>query len=220
MLASRHNETVVVSDTIGSVSVEAVVPAQMQAMIVLAHGAGAGMHHSFMTKLSEALAAASIGTLRYNFPYMENGRKRPDLPAIAHKAVDRALHYAHERYPEVLLVAGGKSFGGRMTSQFVSKEAPPFLRGLVFYGFPLHPAGSPSVERAEHLREVKLPMLFLQGTKDTLAELSLIQSVCDQLSSASLVLFEGADHSFKVSRKEIIPELVQATAGWLKRIGI
>lgn len=213
----RFEDSVFVSESSGSVSVEIFEPEKMRALIVLAHGAGAGMKHAFMVKLSTELAAVSVGTIRYNFPYMEQRKKRPDPPALAHKAVAAALNYAQQRYPAIPLFAGGKSFGGRMTSQYVSKESPSFLKGIVFYGFPLHPAGKPSIERADHLAEVQIPMLFLQGTRDALAELPLIQSVCSKLPTATLTLFEGADHSFLVSRKDIIPALVDSTGQWLDK---
>lgn len=187
----------------------------MKALVVLAHGAGAGMNHAFMLKLSEALAEKQIGTLRYNFPYIENGKKRPDMPAVATKTVDLVLQKAHELFPKTKIFGAGKSFGGRMTSQFISKNNPEFVAGLIFYGFPLHPAGTPSVERGDHLKTVKVPMLFLQGTRDALAELSLIKKVTKALKKSSLELLEGADHSFKSGKREFIPELADATEHWI-----
>ncbi|RAW00212.1 alpha/beta hydrolase [Pseudochryseolinea flava] len=184
--------------------------------MTLAHGAGAGMQHRFMASLSKALAEVNVATVRFNFPYMENGKKRPDVPAVAEKTIGAVLQHAASKYPEIPLFAAGKSFGGRMTSQFLSKQQFDRVRGVIFYGFPLHPAGTPAITRAEHLSNVKLPMLFLQGTKDTLAENSLIESVCSKLQTATLDKIEGADHGFMISRKERIDILVDRTVQWIE----
>jgi predicted alpha/beta-hydrolase family hydrolase len=208
----------VVSDSIGAVSAEVFEPDNMKAMIVLAHGAGANMHHRFMKALSTALAEAGVGTLRYNFPYMEKGKGRPDVPAVAEKTVEAAIEKARSLYPHVNLFAGGKSFGGRMTSQRVSKEPISGLKGIVFFGFPLHAVGKPSSDRAAHLKAVTIPMLFLQGTRDALADLTLITDVTSGLPTSTLALFEGADHSFAVGKKEIIPQLVETTLKWLNTL--
>jgi hypothetical protein len=171
-----------------------------RALYVLAHGAGAGMRHPFMAAVAEELAARGVSTLRYEFPYMEQGKKRVDAPAVAHARVRAAVAEAARARPGLPLVAGGKSFGGRMTSQAQAVEALPGVRGLAFLGFPLHPAGRPGVERAAHLDGVAVPMLFLQGTKDELAELALLRGVVARLGArARLELFEGADHSFHVA---------------------
>lgn len=207
-----------VSEKIGNVSALLVEPAPCMAVLVLAHGAGAGMTHPFMESMAHSLADSAIGSLRFNFPYMENRKKRPDPPAIAHLTVEAALHSAHERFPKVPIFAGGKSFGGRMTSQFISKTPVEFVSGLVFLGFPLHAAGKPSVERADHLAQVTTPMLFLQGTKDTLAEIGLITKVCNTLPHSTLVTFEGADHSFKAGKRNLIPELSQSIHDWMSGI--
>jgi predicted alpha/beta-hydrolase family hydrolase len=209
-----ENFSIPVSESIGSVSAEVIVPDKMIAMMALAHGAGADMHHSFMRALSTALGELGIGTLRYNFPYMEKRKGRPDVPAVAEKTVSAVLEEMYHRFPDTALLAGGKSFGGRMTSQHVAKQPPSFLKGIVFFGFPLHPAGQPSIDRSVHLNRCSLPMLFLQGTRDALAELSLIKQVTASLSSATLKLFEGADHSFKVGKKEIISDLAANTSSW------
>jgi predicted alpha/beta-hydrolase family hydrolase len=206
--------TIPVSDSIGSVSAEIMAPDNMKFMLVLAHGAGAGMNHSFMIALSKALYEYGIGTARYNFPYMENGKKRPDVPAVAEKTVAVVIEKIHERYAGVPLLAGGKSFGGRMTSQYFSKQSPASVKGLVFFGFPLHAAGKPSVDRAAHLKTITLPMLFLQGTRDALAQLDLIEEVCTALPSATLQKLEGADHSFKAGKKDFIAELAALTQHW------
>lgn len=207
-----------VSDSVGFVSAEALEPADMKALIVLAHGAGANMNHRFMKGLAKALAESGIGTLRYNFPYMEKGKGRPDPPAIAEKTVEAAIEKAYERYSGIHLFAGGKSFGGRMTSQRVSKQPISYLKGLVFYGFPLHASGKPSTDRAAHLKAVTIPMLFLQGTRDSLADLALITEVASGLPTSTLTLFEGADHSFAVGKKEIIPALAEQTLTWMTKL--
>ena len=136
--------------------------------------------------------------MRYNFPYMEKGKKSPDVPAVAEKTVAVMIEKMHARYADVPMLAGGKSFGGRMTSQYLSKHAPDYVKGIVFYGFPLHAVGKPSIDRAAHLKNIKIPMLFLQGTRDALAQLNLIEGVCGTLPSATLQKLEGADHSFMV----------------------
>src|SRR5580658_5569588 len=155
-------------------------PPRARACYVLAHGAGAGMNHPFMAAVAEGLATREIATLRYQFPYMERGSKRPDAPALAHATVRAAVAAAAQLKPKLPLVAGGKSFGGRMTSQ-TEAEAPLPCAGLAFLGFPLHPAGRPSSDRAEHLFKIKIPMLFLQGTRDTLADLAELRPVCKKL---------------------------------------
>lgn len=201
-------------------------PRKPQATYVFAHGAGAGMQHSFMAALSQALHDESVATLRYQFPAMERGSRRPDSPAVAHAAVRAAVALARERLPEKPLFAGGKSFGGRMTSQAQAADAMPGVCGLVFVGFPLHPAGKPGIERAEHLARVKLPMLFLQGTRDELAELALLQGVVASLGErATLHLEDDADHAFHVRARsgrtdaQVVQALAAAIADGCKRAG-
>ena len=207
-----------VSDSIGKVSGILYLPEKPKAVLALAHGAGAGMTHTFMEKLATQLADRGIGTFRYNFPYMENKKKRPDVAAVAEKTVGAALEQAKSLVPSgVPLYAAGKSFGGRMSARYLSANDKGFVKGIVFYGFPLHAAGAPSTERAEHLANVKIPMLFLQGTRDALAQIALITEVCSKLPTATLVTFEGADHSFKKGKKEFLEELVEATESWLKK---
>ena len=203
---------------IGSVSAEAIIPEQLKAIYVFAHGAGAGMNHSFMKELSRELANHNIASLRYNFLYMEQKKKRPDFPAVAHKAVEEAINRAREIFPDKPLYAGGKSFGGRMTSQYLSNKEVPGIKGIIFVGFPLHPAGKPSIDRAEHLHKCMSPMLFLQGTRDTLAELSLIEGVCATLPTATLVKLEGADHSFKIPKQNSTSILADQIDKWINRI--
>jgi predicted alpha/beta-hydrolase family hydrolase len=175
------------------------VPPQARACYVLAHGAGAGMLHPFMEAVATELAQRAIATLRYQFPYMEQGSKRPDPPKLAHATVRAAVGQAARLMPALPRIAGGKSFGGRMTSQTQAASAMPGVRGLVFLGFPLHPAGRPSEERAVHLFQVEVPMLFLQGTRDRLADLGLLERLMERLGTrASLRLVQDADHSFRV----------------------
>ena len=198
------------------------IPENARACYVLAHGAGAGMKHTFMAAVANGLVDRGIATLRYQFPSMEQGSKRPDTPKIAHAAVRAAVQEAARLLPNIPLFAGGKSFGGRMTSQAQAATPLPHVRGLVFLGFPLHPAGQPSNDRAKHLFDVQIPMLFLQGTRDDLAHLPLLEPLCKQLGSrATLKLFQDADHSFHVPARtgrkdsEVMTELLDALAAWI-----
>jgi predicted alpha/beta-hydrolase family hydrolase len=198
-------------------------PPDARSCYVMAHGAGAGMAHPFMQSMADALAGHGIATLRYQFPYMEQGSKRTDAPKLAQATVRAAVAEAARRAPELALFAGGKSFGGRMTSQAQAASPLPGVRGLVFLGFPLHPAGRPSDERAAHLFDVQVPILFLQGTRDQLADLSLLRAVVGKLGArASLKLFQDADHSFHVSARtgrkdsEVMAEMAQALADWIE----
>ncbi|MDB5578788.1 MAG: alpha/beta hydrolase [Bradyrhizobium sp.] len=177
-------------------------PENTSACYVFAHGAGAGMEHRFMADVAAGLAARGVATLRYQFPYMEAGSKRPDRPEVAHAAVRAAVAEAALRFPATRLIAGGKSFGGRMTSQAQANAPMSGLWGLGFFGFPLHPAGKLSVTRAEHLNAISIPALFLQGTNDALADLSLIEPVVDSLGrTATIHLIKDADHSFHVPKR-------------------
>ena len=215
MAYSTKGITLEISKSIGKVSAKITQARKAKAIILLAHGAGAGMDHPFMKILAEELAKLSITTIRYNFPYMEAKKGRPDTPAVATKTVEAVALKARSLYPEVPIFVSGKSFGGRMTSQWVSKESPDFVKGIVFYGFPLHPSGAPSIERAEHLYSIKVPMLFLQGTKDTLANLALLKTVVKKLKTATLVTFEKADHSFKAGKENLMPKLAAVTSEWM-----
>jgi len=201
------------------------MPKVNRACYVLAHGAGAGMAHPFMTAIANGLAERGIATLRYQFPYMEQGSKRPDSPKVAHAAVRAAVVEAAKLVPGLPLFAGGKSFGGRMTSQAQAGSPLPGVRGLVFLGFPLHPARQPSDERAKHLFDVQIPMLFLQGTRDDLAHLPLLEPLCEKLGArATLKLFQEADHSFHVPARtgrkdaEVRIELLDALAEWIDNV--
>jgi uncharacterized protein len=197
-------------------------PPRARVGYVLAHGAGAGMKHPFMAAVAEGLAGRGIATLRYQFAYMERGGKRPDPPKIAHQAVRAAVTEAARRMPKLPLIAGGKSFGGRMTSQAQATEPLPGVRGLAFLGFPLHPAKQPSRERGKHLSDVTIPMLFLQGTRDALAELGEIEPLCRALGErATLRLYRDADHSFHVPARsgrtdaEVMNEMLDALVAWV-----
>jgi len=206
-----------ISPSIGIVSAECTVPEKSKCIMTLAHGAGAGMNHPFMVTLAESLSAEAIATLRFNFPFAENKKGRPDTPAIAHKTIETAISKAQELFPRLPLFVGGKSFGGRMTSQYLSAHHHTTVKGIIFYGFPLHPPGKPSIERAEHLKDVKVPMLFLQGSRDELATWNLIESVCSSLPLAKLVKIEGANHAFKAGKQNIIQLLTNETKDWMEK---
>ena len=200
-------------------------PPRARACYVFAHGAGAGMTHSFMADVANRLFERDIATLRYQFPYMEKGSRRPDAPSIAHATVRAAVAEAALQCSELPLFAGGKSFGGRMTSQAQALSPLPGVRGLAFIGFPLHPSGKPSEDRAEHLYEIKIPMLFLQGTRDKLAELPFVERLATALGrGARLRLFDHADHSFHVPAKsgsndrEVMCEMLDVLTEWLEEL--
>ena len=212
---------------IGGDSVSALLlrPANAKALYLFAHGAGAGMTHKAMESNARGLAERGIATLRYQFLYMEKGSKRPDSPRLAHAVVRAAAAEAARQAADLPLFAGGRSFGGRMTSQAQADEPLPGVRGLAFLGFPLHPAGKPGIERAEHLGRVNVPMLFVSGDRDALAELSLLEPVVAGLGQrARLHLVEHADHSFKVAAKsgrtsaDAEAEALNALAEWCLRI--
>lgn len=209
-------------ERIGTVSAILTQPDHARACYVLAHGAGADMRHSFMEKVAEGLASRGIATFRFNFPYMERKQGRPDQPAVAHAAIRAAVEEAARLCPGLKLVAGGKSFGGRMTSQAQSKAPLPDIRGLAFLGFPLHADKKPSSERAEHLAGVTIPMLFLQGTRDGLADLGHLRPVIKALGAkATLHEVEGGDHSFAVLKKsgrsndEALAEVLDTLSAWI-----
>ena len=206
----------------GSVSALLDAPAQPRACYVFAHGAGAGMQHEFMAAIAQALPTRGVAVLRFQFPFMEEGSRRPDAPAVAQSAVRAAVAEAARRLPGVPLFAGGKSFGGRMTSQAQAGAPLPGVQGLVFVGFPLHPAGKPSSDRAAHLAQVQLRMLFLQGTRDALADLPLVREATQALGArATLHVVEGADHAFHVlvrsgrTDAQVRTELLEAMAAWM-----
>ena len=207
--------------SVGEVSSIQVRPPNARWILAFAHGAGAGMRHPFMTALSRELAAEKIATFRYQFPYMENHRKAPDRPATLTATVAAAVQAAHSAAPDLPLLAGGKSMGGRMTSTAASENLIPEVSGLVFFGFPLHPPKQPATKRGDHLANITQPMLFLQGTRDDLAELKLLQPICRDLGKrATLHIVDGADHSFHMlksadkSDAEVLRELAHTTARW------
>jgi predicted alpha/beta-hydrolase family hydrolase len=186
--------------------------------MTLAHGAGAGMNHSFMTLLAKSLAAEGVATLRFNFPFIENKKRRADVPAVAHKTIEAAINETGNSFPSIPLFVSGKSFGGRMSSQYLSAYHDTAVKGIIFYGFPLHPAGKPSTERAEHLKALKIPLLFLQGTRDELATTELIEEVCSTLPLATLIKIVGANHGFKAGKEDIMSLLVNHTNIWVQKV--
>ena len=205
-----------------AVSARLSMPTDPRALYVFAHGAGAGMDHPFMARVAEGLAERNVASLRFQFPFMESGSGRPDRPQTAHRTVRAAVARAAELGPGLPLYAGGKSFGARMTSQAQALAPLPGVRALAFFGFPLHPAGKPSIERAAHLADVTCPMLFLQGTRDALASLALIEGVVASLGPrATLVRLHDADHAFHVRRSSgstddaTLDRMLDAMAGWM-----
>jgi hypothetical protein len=209
----------------GEVSALLVRPAKARWLLVLAHGAGAGMSHPFMEMLADELAGVGVATLRYQFPYMEERRRVPDAPGVLTATVAAAVRAAAEVAPGLPVLAGGKSMGGRMTSQAAAQHPLDGVRGLVFFGFPLHPPKQPGTKRADHLTKVTVPMLFLQGTRDTFADLKLLRPVCAKLGArATLHVMETADHSFHVLKSsgrtdaEVLRELAETTVSWAEGI--
>lgn len=207
------------------VSALLLTPKNPKFLLTLAHGAGAPMTHPFMQNLSESLASENVATFRYNFPYMEESRHVPDRPPILTATVAAAVQAAQKALPNLPTFAGGKSMGARMSSQAAAQNLLPNVRGLIFFGFPLHPPNRPDTKRATHLSEVRIPMLFLQGTRDTLADLSLLRPIVKNLSKlATLHIIDTADHSFHVlksakkSDAEILQELAATTAAWMQTI--
>jgi len=210
----------------GEVSALLSQPAKARQLMVLAHGAGAGMSHPFMETLAGALASVGVATFRYQFPYMEERRRVPDPPVVLTATVVAAVRAAAEAVPGLPLLAGGKSMGGRMTSQAAAQHPLEGVQGLVFFGFPLHPPNRPGTKRADHLAKVTTPMLFLQGTRDTLADLKLLRPVCEKLGPlATLHVIETADHSFRVLKKsgrndaDVLRELAETAASWAAGLG-
>jgi hypothetical protein len=224
MAAPGNNAGTFSVPEVGKVSRLLQLPADAQFCLVLAHGAGAGMRHPFLSAVASELADRDVATFRYQFPYMERQSRRPDPPAIAEATVRAAVREAARLLPGAQLIAGGKSFGGRMTSLAQAREPLPGVHGIVFLGFPLHPAGKPSIDRGKHLSEVRVPMLFLQGANDKLAELKLLRPLCARLPAATLHVVEHADHSFHVPARtgrddaEVRAEIEDILAAWAKRI--
>ncbi|MGH6867262.1 MAG: alpha/beta hydrolase family protein [Methyloceanibacter sp.] len=225
MTAVRSQAVTITFDNAREVSGLLQTPLGAGVCYVLAHGAGAGMSHPFMADIANGLAERRIATLRYQFPYMEQGSKRPDAPKLAQATARAAVIEASQLVPKLALIAGGKSFGGRMTSQAQAASALPGVRGLVFLGFPLHPAGRPSNERGNHLFDVKIPMLFLQGTRDALADTQFLKALVERLGTrATLKLLPDADHSFHLPARagrmdsEIRSEMLDAVAAWVETV--
>jgi len=219
-MADMQEFTLEIQDA-GKVSAVVVRPEKPKWMLVLGHGAGAGMHNPFMSALTTELARVGVATMRYQFPYMEERRKAPDKPKVLMATVLAAAQAAAKVAPDLPLLAGGKSMGGRMSSQAAGEGMLAGVRGLVFFGFPLHPPKQPGTKRAEHLQNVNIPMLFLQGTRDDLADLKLLKPICKKLGKrATLHVIETADHSFHVLKKsgrsdeEVLRELAATTANW------
>lgn len=212
-----------VSRSIGEVSAILMRPEDARWLMVLAHGAGGGIHHAFMTGIAQSLARRRVASFRYQFPYMEQGKRGPDPQSILLETVRSAVTVARQHVGDLPLLAGGKSLGGRMTSTAASQESLPHVQGIVFFGFPLHAPGKHSDERGEHLFKVRVPMLFLQGTRDRLADLELLRPLCDRLNlqgKARLHVIDGGDHSFHVPKKsgrtdeDVLEELAEAVADW------
>ena len=225
MPAAEAEPIAIAVDGATHVSALLLVPTRARACYVLAHGAGAGMTHAFMAAVAQELAERGIATLRYQFPYMDKGGKRPDPPKLAHATVRAAVAEAARRLPKLPLIAGGKSFGGRMTSQAQAITQLPKVRGLAFLGFPLHPAKQSSSERGKHLFEIEVPMLFLQGTRDALASLDQLEPLCEALGArATLKLFQDADHSFHVPARsgrtdpQVRSDVLDALAAWTEEV--
>ena len=209
----------------GEVSALLCRPTKARQLLVLAHGAGAGMSHPFMEKLADELASVDVATLRYQFPYMEERRRVPDPPAVLTATVVAAVRAAAEASPGLPLFAGGKSMGGRMTSQAAAQHPLEGVRGLVFFGFPLHPPKTPGTKRADHLAKVTIPMLFLQGTRDALADLTLLRPVCAKLGArATLHVIESGDHAFHVLKSsgttdaQALRELAETASSWAETV--
>ena len=225
MTSDSLEPTTISVDDAHRVSALLLAPPNARACYVLAHGAGAGMRHPFMASVAEGLAERGVATLRYQFPYMERGSKRPDAPKLAHAAVRAAVAEMSRLAPDLALIAGGKSFGGRMTSQAQAASPLPGVRGIAFLGFPLHAPGRPSDERGNHLFDVKIPMLFMQGSRDEFAHLELLQPLVKQLGArATLKLFPDADHSFHVPARtgrkdtDVRAEMLDVLVGWIDMI--
>jgi uncharacterized protein len=209
----------------GEVSALLVRPSKARWLLVLGHGAGAGMSHPFLGALAKELSSAGVATFRYQFPYMERGRRVPDAPAVLTATVAAAVGAGKKAAPRLPLLAGGKSMGGRMTSQAAARQTLDGVRGLVFFGFPLHPPKQPGTKRANHLTDVKIPMLFLQGTRDPFADLSLLRPITEKLGPlATLHIIETAEHSFRVLKSsgktdaDVLHELAQTTAAWADKL--
>lgn len=223
-MAKARKLKINISKEIGSVSALLLLPKDAIALLVLSHGAGAGIDHAFMEMLAQNLAANKVGTLRFNFPYKEKGGGAPDRPKKAHPTILAAIEKAKKYAEDLPILVGGKSFGGRMSSQVAANGQMEDVKGLVYFGFPLHAPGKAGTERAAHLSDIKIPQLFLQGTRDTLANFELMKGVCKKLRKAKLVKIEGGDHSFKtlksskLSHEEAVEKLAEETAKFATKL--
>lgn len=224
MQIEEKNLHFLATNSSGEVSALLLKPRNAKCLLMLGHGAGAGMKSGFMENLARSLADHGIASFRYNFPYIEQGKKAPNPQPILKKTIISAVEEAKKHAGSLPLLAGGKSLGGRITSIVASEDSIPGIKGLIFFGFPLHAPGKPSIDRANHLKDVKVPMLFLQGTRDKLADLSLLKPICKNLGQrATLKIFEGGDHSFHVPKKsgksdeQVIDELASTAASWLSK---
>jgi uncharacterized protein len=214
---SFERSSVFVNDKLGSVTIETCQPESIKAITTLGHGAGSTLDQPFLRQLATALAAHGIASIRYNFFYSENRKKMPDRFPAASAVIKAVIHHASGLFPGIPLFCAGKSFGGRMSSMTVAAEGLSAVKGIVFFGFPLHPAGTPSVERAGHLEELTIPTLFLQGTKDALATPELLRPIVKNLSHGTLIEFEGADHSFKGNKQASVTNLAAEAAAWINK---
>ena len=214
----KKSITIKIPGTSSSVSGIFFLPPKPLAFLTLAHGAGAGMNHPFMTELAERLAEKKIATLRFNFPYMEAGKKRPDNPVVAHQAIEAALKHAQKQGGKLPVFLSGKSFGGRMSSQYLSEHPDCGVNGIIFFGFPLHAPGKPGIDRAEHLKKIVQPMLFLSGTRDEFARMDLLKKVCKKLPTSTLITLEGANHGFKAPGKvDVMRLLIENCVQWIQK---
>jgi predicted alpha/beta-hydrolase family hydrolase len=204
-----------VSEKLGSVTVEIYSPKKIKAVLAVGHGAGSTMDQPFLKQLCAAMASYDICTIRYNFIYSENRKKMPDRFPAASAAIRAVVGFVRQEFSRLPIFCGGKSFGGRMSSMTFAEQPDPLVKGLVFFGFPLHPSGSPSVERADHLKSLSIPLLFLQGTRDALATPALLRPIVESLDQATLIDYEGADHSFKGGKQASVAALASATAEWI-----
>ena len=210
----------------GAQAIDAVIlrPRDATRCLVFAHGAGAGMRHRFMDAAAIALAERAVATVRFQFPYMQQGKRRPDSPRVLEAIIRHAVEFAHKELPDLPLFAGGKSMGGRMTSLAQAQEPLSAVRGLVYFGFPLHAPKKPDTKRAAHLSDISVPMLFLQGTRDTLADLELLGPIVDELDTAAMHVAEGADHSFSVLKRsgrtdqDVLTELADVSVAWMNKV--
>jgi len=212
------------NENLGSITVESDEASDPVGVVIIAHGAGAGMHHPFMFDLSKEISSMGFHAVRFNFPYMEEGRKSPGSPKKNIEAWGLVIEHVHDKYPELPLFLSGKSYGGRMASHLLAENEIDYVKGIFYLGFPLHAPGKDSKDRADHLNKVQVPQLFLQGVKDKLANIVLMHEVVENLKKGSLIEIEAADHSFNVpkkvgiSKREMIQRLASLSVDFIKKI--